>query len=492
MLKMIFIRKTKIFFGSIAMKVFNNVGAVPFVVGETRSKEEIEESAVWQKLTETKIIQFNASINRIKFSPLDPNPLVVLSGLTGPWINGKSYTQDFAFAKAKAQFSAVAFRNDGVLIALGREDGTVDIYPTKDHQTLLRRFKLHSGIIHDLAFSPFSNTVVAACGDGTIQIMDVSGANDVVVIKAHNDAVSSIIPMESGNIWVSGSHDKTVGIWDLNKQEKIGSIETENPVSNLVAKGRRVFAASSENVVAIDILAKITKVGTFTLHNRPIVGLTIVRSNLVTASSDRQIKIIDPASFTVLYTIKMHSDIVIFAALPDATKFACALSGGVLQIRHLPEKSQNKTERPQVQMPANFRVFRPPQNQRKEKWNQCLIRFEFAEALDYALKESDPAIGIGMIDELDRLGGLDAAIAGRDAMGVQPLLKFLIANVSNPTWSSVVLKAVIVFERIYRRVIGDVPAVGKMFDELSSKIGEELKEQRRAAMLIGKIDLLLK
>lgn len=474
------------------MKVFNNVGAVPFVVGETRSKEEIEESAIWQKLTETKIIQFNSAINQIKFSPNEPNPLVVLSGLTGPWINGKSYNQEWAFAKTKAPFSAVSFRSDGILIALGRQDGTVDIYPTKDHQTLLRRYKLHVGVIHDLAFSPFSNSVVAACGDGTIQILDVAGAKDVVVIKAHQDAVSSIIPLDSGNIWVSGSHDKTIAVWDLNSGEKIGSIETENPISNIIAKGRRVFAASAENIVAIDILAKISKVGTFTLHNRPIVGLTIARSNLVTASADRSIKVVDPASFTTLCTIKMHSDIVSFDALPDATKFACALSGGVVQIRHLPAIRPGKVERPQVQMPANFRVFKPPVNQRKEKWNQCLLRFEFAEALDYALKESDPAIGIGMIDELDRLGGLDAAIAGRDALGVQPLLKFLINNVSNPTWNSVVLKAVIVFERIYRRVIGDVPAVGKMFDELSSKIGEELREQRRAAKLIGKIDLLLK
>lgn len=472
-------------------EVFNKTGAVPFNVGETRTKDEQEESTVWQSLTETKILQFNASIPALKFSPSAPHSLIVLSGISGPWINGKTHVQDFAFAKAKAPFSSVAFRKDGVLIALGREDGTVDIYPTRDHQTLLRRFKLHSGVVFSLSFSPFSNTIVAGCGDGSIQIIDISGLNDVVVIKAHKDAVTSIIPLDSGNIWVSGSNDGTVSVWDLNTKECISSVEAPAPVTKLAAKGRRIFAACAENVLVLDILTSIVKVNVVPLHTRQIVDMCIVRSNLVTASSDRTLKVVDSASFTVLYSIKMHADIVAFDALPDASQLAVALIGGAVQLRYLPPTKLAKKERPVPQMPANFKVFKPQKPGKRERWNQRLAKFEYGEALDLALEES-PAVAVGMIDELDRVGGLEAAISGRDASGIQPLLKFLIANVSNPMWSSVVLKAVIVFEKIYRQVIGDVPAIGKMFDELSVKIKEELELQRQATKLVGKIDLLLK
>ena len=58
-------------------------------------------------------------------------------------------------------------------------------------------------------------------------------------------------------------------------------------------------------------------------------------------------------------------------------------------------------------------------------------------------------------------------------------------------WSHVCLKAVIAVEKIYRAVIGDDPKVGKLFDELLKVIEEELETQRRAASLVGQIDILL-
>ena len=472
-------------------EVFNKIGAVPFSVGETKTREELEEATVWQKLTESKILQFNASIASVKFSPVSPNPLVVLSGLSGPWINGKTHTQDFAFAKTKAPFSSIAFRKDGVLVALGREDGTVDVYPTKDHQTLLRRFKLNSGVVFSLVFSPFANEIVVGCGNGTIQIIDVSGARDPVSIEAHGDSVTSVIPLDSGNIWVSGSNDGSICVWDLNTREMISKMDAEGPVSKLIGKGRRIFAAIAENILVVDILTQITKVKLVPLHTRQIVDMCIVRSNLVTASADRTLNVVDPASFAVLYSLKMHSDIVAFDGLPDASQVAVALTNGVVQLRYVPQVVKVTKEKPNVQMPANFRVFTPQKPEKRERWNQRLAKFEFAEALDLALEEK-PEIAVGMIDELDRLGGLEAAISGRDAGSIQPLLKFLIENVSNPQWASVVLKAVFVFERIYRQVIGDVPAIGKMFDELASHIKEELDIQREATNLVGKIDLFLK
>ena len=476
------------------MEVFNQFGAVPFIVGETRSKEEIEESLIWQRLTETKIFQFTSAISRVQFSPIEPHSIVILSGLNGPWIDGKQKYQKFAFAKTKTPFSAVSFRKDGVLIALGREDGIVDVYPTHDHQTLLRRFKLNCGTIFSLTFSPFSNSIVVGCGNGTIHILDISRVHQPIVIKAHKDAVSSIIPLESGNIWVSGSHDNLISLWDFNTQNLISQIEAPSSISKMVSKGNRIFASIGESIFVVDILSKITKVGIFTFHTRPIVGLSIVRSTLVTASADKSIKIIDPSSFLVLHSLKMHNDITAFDCKHDASSFVVALTGGIVQIKYLinNENDNNKDIDSNLPtMPSNFRLFQRTKSNKKERWNQRLRKFEFAEALDLTLKENDPSIIIGMIDELDRLGGLEVSLSGRDPNGIIPILKFFVNNISNPLWSHVILKAILCFVRIYRQVINDVPAVSKIFDELSEKIKTELNLQMRASELIGKIDLLI-
>jgi hypothetical protein len=55
------------------------------------------------------------------------------------------------------------------------------------------------------------------------------------------------------------------------------------------------------------------------------------------------------------------------------------------------------------------------------------------------------------------------------------LLKFLVANAANPIWSHVVLKAVIVVEKIYRAVIVDDPTVGKLFEYLVHVFSTELE-----------------
>ncbi|OHS93417.1 hypothetical protein TRFO_11841 [Tritrichomonas foetus] len=492
------------------MKAFSKFGVVPFAVGDIRTKDEIEESAVWQRLKENDIHELNSTISRVKFSPVAPYSILALSGLSGAWIDGKTRKHSFSFAKAKTPFTTCAFRNDGVLVALGREDSTVDIYPVSNHQTLLRRFKLNSGVILGVAFSPFANELVVGCGDGTLHIIDISARTDIKKFQAHSDAISAVYPLESGNIWVTSSHDCTLKVWDLNQFNEntslsgnktkelpeiqpLSEIKAPNPITNIVLKGSRIFAACGETVFVVDIKSKAEYVINFSAHTRPIVGLAIVRSNLVTASADRTIKIFDPSSFVLLHTMKIYNDITSFDALPDASAVAIALTGGIVHVKYAsPEITETAKAEPTLTMPANFRVFNQfVPNKKLTGWNRELKQFNFPEALDLVLKENDPPLIVGMLDELDRLGKLDIAIAGRDQESLKPILKFLVENAVNPVWSHVVLKAIISVETIYRAVIRDDPLIGELFDHLITVIRDELDVQLRASRLVGKIDVIL-
>lgn len=476
------------------MKVFQRFGSVPFSVGETRTESEIEESTVWQRLKETSILQFNSSINGVRISPVAPYAVVALSGLSAPWIGGRTHEHAFSFAKTKTPFSAVDFRRDGVLIALGREDGAVDVYPTADHQTLLRRFKLNAGTVFAVRFSPFENEIVAGTANGDLHIIDISQRREIVHVHAHDDAVADVRPLEAGNCWVSVGKDGAMKFWDFSREgDKLirAGYSGEAPFSHLVIRGNRLFASAGESVVVVDFQPSISFVGRFTLHTRPIVGMAIVRSNLVTASSDRSIKIIDPSTFAVLYTVKVHSDITSFDAKSDASAYVVGLTGGVVQIKYAKEEEVKQLKKEEVSLPENFRLFNQIERRKDEPWNRELKKFNVADALDKALETGEAPIVAGMIDELDRLGRLDTAIAGRDPQGLIPLLTFLIENTTNPVWSHVILKAIMSVEKIYRFVIADNPQIGKIFEQLVLTINEEMKVQVRASELIGKIDLIL-
>lgn len=475
---------------TIVMKVFDKFGSSPFTVNEIRTPDEVEESLVWAKLKGSEILQFNATVSAIKFSPVPPYSIVCLSGISGPWIDGRTRTHKFSFAKTKAVFSSVAFRKDGVLIALGREDSAVDTYPVNDHQSLHRRWKLDSGIVFSLQFSPFANELLAACGNGTIKLINIASRGEIISLDAHSDACTCIAPLESGNMWVSAGNDAVIKVWDMNTRVCMAEVDTGNPVSHLVLKGSRVFAAAGESVVVVDVQSKIALVANFAAHTRPIVGMAIVRSNLVTASADRTIKVFDPASFTVLHTMKVHSDITAFDVMPDASAMAVGLAGGIVQLKFAVKEEKAK-ERKEVPMPANFQVFRREPPKKEAPWNRALRKLNWSDALDLVLETNDDAEIVGLIDELDRLGRLETAIRGRDAEGLTPLLEFLIKNTANPVWSHVVLKGVVSVEKIYRSVIGDDPKIGELFEQLVGVIDQELDTQIRAARLVGQIDVIL-
>jgi hypothetical protein len=92
--------------------------------------------------------------------------------------------------------------------------------------------------------------------------------------------------------------------------------------------GNRAFVAAGESVVMINIDRALSVVCEFAAHSCPIVGICVVRSNLIPPSADRTIKVFDPMSFGLLHKLNVHNDIAAFDALPDTTAIAIALAEG--------------------------------------------------------------------------------------------------------------------------------------------------------------------
>jgi hypothetical protein len=158
---------------------------LPFSVNNTWSSDEIAESLISFQLKNTTLLQFNSAISRIKFSPNFPFSTIALPGLSGPWIESQTREHRFSFAESKSPLSAVGFRRDSVLIAVGRERPAVDTYPTRDHEMLHRRWKWRSGIVFTFAFSPFPNELIAGCLNETLTIIAIASRTNAASFDAH-------------------------------------------------------------------------------------------------------------------------------------------------------------------------------------------------------------------------------------------------------------------------------------------------------------------
>src|SRR5262249_15991001 len=158
---------------------------------------------------------------------------------------------DRTFTGAEKPVQCVAVSKNSALVAAG-DGATVRVYNFTD-ATLLGSFKA-PGTVKSLAFSPNSQTLVAACEDKSIQTWNVAynlgqplpaefGQGGLVY--AHDDAASDVTVAADGvTIW-SGSADKTVRSWKLagdNPMRNLGhpgivDAVAFNPAGTLLATG---------------------------------------------------------------------------------------------------------------------------------------------------------------------------------------------------------------------------------------------------------------
>lgn len=118
---------------------------------------------------------------------------------------------------------------DGRLTACGSAKGTVSVFETHSLRSL-HELSGHVRATWALCFTPDSSKVISGSYDTTIRVWDITTGSCLHLLK--RDPKKSAITGHSGFIWcvscradgkqmVSGSHDGTAIIWDLNTGKMI-------------------------------------------------------------------------------------------------------------------------------------------------------------------------------------------------------------------------------------------------------------------------------
>ena len=127
---------------------------------------------------------------------------------------------------------ALAFDPSGSALAVGRQDGFVEVYDVESLERLLR-FPASEGSVWALAYSPDGSMIATGGNDGSVRLFDREGA-PLLVLRAHELIVSGLSFSADGTRLASASADGIVRVWALDVDDliRIAHGEVQRPLSD--------------------------------------------------------------------------------------------------------------------------------------------------------------------------------------------------------------------------------------------------------------------
>lgn len=147
--------------------------------------------------------------------------------------------------------SAGAFSPDGNAVALGNNDGSIELWQV-ERSVEMAMLRGQSEPVLNLAFDSSSRRLAAAASDGTVRIWDPATRHEIAVLRGASQAVD----FTSAGELVTGDRQGAVHVWDLKTQSEQRVLSSGSSASfvRLVAanpKGGEIAAGLSDQTRSV-------------------------------------------------------------------------------------------------------------------------------------------------------------------------------------------------------------------------------------------------
>jgi WD40 repeat protein/tRNA A-37 threonylcarbamoyl transferase component Bud32 len=255
------------------------------------------------------------SVFAVAFSP---NGLTLASGSHDNTIQIWDVKDEKALSTLRDNVESVAWSPDGVTVAAGIWDNTIKLWDVNSGQVMVT-MQGHTDRAAAVAFSPDGRTLASASWDRTIKLWDVASGQVLRTLTGHTDRVLSVAFSPDGHMLVSGGADQTVKLWDESSGVLLRTLSGHTGAVNSVAfspDGRRVASGSSDHTIRLWDASNGLAERTLTGHTGAVrsVAFSPIRTVLASGSSDSTIRLWDTSTGLELRTLKGHSASVLSVA----------------------------------------------------------------------------------------------------------------------------------------------------------------------------------
>ncbi|CAN6657653.1 hypothetical protein TRVA0_030S00452 [Trichomonascus vanleenenianus] len=162
----------------------------------------------------------------------------------------------------------IAFSHNGKYLASASRDRQVIVWNTQDW-TIHRSLDLHRKGVIMVSWSP-DDTMLLSCGeDNTCILWNVDmGQPDVIMDKAHTEAISSCGFFNSGTHFFTASPDKNLIVWDLSGSEVHRFVDQRILCAAISPNDQFIVAADSDDNLTIFDLSSMQVAETVPMKKR--------------------------------------------------------------------------------------------------------------------------------------------------------------------------------------------------------------------------------
>eukprot|EP00124_Ichthyophonus_hoferi_P003221 Ihof_evm3s267 gene=Ihof_evmTU3s267 len=454
-------------------------------------QRETPEARYWKKFKFPIVVKEYAAITSVNFCPAKPYDFVVTSSTRVQLYSSNTNKVKRTVSRFKDVAHSGALRDDGQLLVAGDDTGLVQIF-TVDSRSVLRQFTGHLRPVHVTRFVGETNVMTCA-DDTTVRKWDIPSQSEITTLRGHTDYVRAGMANPVNNdLWLTGSYDHTVKLWDLRNGECTMNFDHGAPVESIVMvpTGGLVLSAGGNTVKVWDILGG-RLLHSFSNHQKTITSMCLDggSKHLVTGSLDHHLKVYDMSTYKVVHSLKYPDPIMAVGISPNNTHMVVGMASGLLSIKHRPTKKAEVLQ--SIQRPprgGTYKYFvrgkshKPHADDftveavRKKKlkpYDVFLKKFEYTNALDAALSTKHAVVVASIIEELQHRGGLKIALSGRDEHTLEPVLMFLEKNIVNPRFSNLLMDVSHIILDIYTPILGQSMLIDNLMLKLRGRLAAE-------------------
>ncbi|KAI0068753.1 WD40 repeat-like protein [Artomyces pyxidatus] len=498
------------------------------------------ESRYWRQFKHPVFVKEYAPVTSIHFAPSKPHRYAVTAATRVQIYAPRTQKITKTVSRFKDVARSGCIRGDGKLLAAGDDSGLIQVFDINS-RAILRTLDAHKQPVHVTKFSTLDHTQLLSCSDDTtVRLWDIPSQSTITTFTSHSDYVrSGQVSSTDPHLILTGSYDSTVRLFDTRTGEcemLMGSVSPQKgsvatPVEQVLMypSGTIALSAAGPILRVWDLVAGGRCLRAMSNHQKTVTSLAFNAnaSRVLTGGLDHMVKVYDVSNYNVVHTMRYPAPVLCLAISPDETHVAVGMSDGTLSVRRRQPKASEASAidnpfsanalragafesflggtlpaigQPRIRDKTKSKPFgdvdefkvESKRRKRLKQYDKLLKGFKYTAALDSVLqKQVTPATTFALIQELIHRDGLRSALAGRDDVLLEPILRLLLKHVTDPRFGELVCDVSGLIVDMYAPVLGQSPLVDSLFLRLRKKVDAELRFQRELVKAKGALEMII-